>query len=65
MAEYIVPNKDLEGIGDMLGYKELIRCKDCKYWDGHWAGLSFTMCNAFDWKSKAEDFCSFAERKEK
>lgn len=43
----------------------VIRCKDCKYWDGHWAGLNVTMCRAFDWKAKAEDFCSFAERKEK
>jgi hypothetical protein len=33
MTEYIVPNKDLEGIGDMFGYKELIRCKNCKHLD--------------------------------
>ena len=42
----------------------VIRCKDCKYWDDHWAGLNVTKCKAFDWRSKPDDFCSFAERKE-
>lgn len=42
----------------------VIRCKDCKYWDDHWAGLNITKCKAFDWRSKPDDFCSFADRKE-
>ena len=32
MIEYIVPNEDISGVGDMIGYSELIRCKDCIHW---------------------------------
>lgn len=64
MKEYILTEYDtpFTALENVIG--ELIRCKDCKYWDDHWAGLNVTKCKAFDWLSKPDDFCSFAERKE-
>ena len=37
---------------------ELIRCKDCKYWNGEGK-----YCD-YDMSGLREDFCSWAERKE-
>ena len=36
---------------------ELIRCKDCKHYDGR-------PCGKVDWYNSADDFCSRAERRE-
>lgn len=40
---------------------ELIRCKECKYWDGKYHDCSFHD-DGRDWDSN--DYCSRAERKE-
>lgn len=37
---------------------EIIRCKECKFYDGR-------PCGIVDWYNTADDFCSRAERKEK
>lgn len=49
--------------GKRVEFAKVIRCKDCKYFF-HWAELNIIGCKAFDWRSKPDDFCSFAERKE-
>lgn len=36
---------------------ELVRCKDCKHYDGR-------PCGKVDWYNSADDFCSRGERKE-
>lgn len=35
---------------------EIIRCKDCKHYDGR-------PCGIVDWYNTADDFCSRAERR--
>ena len=35
---------------------EIIRCKDCKYYDGN-------PCEIVDYYNTADDFCSYAERR--
>lgn len=35
---------------------EIIRCKDCKYYDG-------SPCEIVDWYNTSDDFCSYAERR--
>jgi hypothetical protein len=64
--EVIVPANDLVCLGkDKL--QELIRCKDCKHWDGHychekWWGNGY---GNYTPPIKDEDgFCDWAERKE-
>ena len=52
-------------------YIDIVRCSECKYWqprafvdiDG---GVYVDICNrpyALDWNVKADDFCSYGERK--
>lgn len=41
---------------------QIIYCAECTHWKHSAVRKS---CEVFDWMSKAEDFCSFAERKEK
>lgn len=64
MREYIVPvaNTDKTNEGMYIGFirtrHELIRCKDCKYYGfNDWLHCPMT-------DSKADDYCSRAERKE-
>ena len=41
---------------------EVVRCKDCVHWK-----KSYTLpprCEVFDWFSKKNDYCSFAEKGE-
>lgn len=66
IKEVIVPADDLVCLGkDTL--QELIRCKDCKHWDGcychnKWWGDGY---GNYTPPIKAEDgFCDWAERKE-
>ena len=40
---------------------ELIRCKDCKHWKH--STIRPNYCDVWDWCNRADDFCSFAERK--
>ena len=54
--------------------KEVVRCKDCKHWDeyhmgsldgpGTGMGVCLEGCNWVDGK-RADDFCSYGERKDK
>lgn len=37
-------------------HPEIIRCKNCKYYDGR-------PCGIVDWYNTADDFCSKAERR--
>lgn len=65
MKEYIVEFGDAlynEETGEAV-FKpkiegELIRCKDCKYWNGEGKYCDYDMSGLRD------DFCSWAERKE-
>ena len=56
MAEYIVKETvyPLATLQEVIG--ELIRCKDCKHYDGR-------PCGIVDWYNTADDFCSRAERR--
>ena len=58
MAEYIVKT-DGDGWGTKAG--ELIRCKDCKYYEGHycWRQMKIYLIRVSDM-----DYCSRGERKE-
>ena len=58
MSEWIV-KQNQDGQLEVVG--ELIRCKDCKYWNGkyHYCGV---IDDFRDWD--AYDYCSIAERKE-
>lgn len=44
---------------------ELVRCKDCKYWDGEKRGQFwyFEQCSLHQHIASCDDFCSFAERR--
>lgn len=39
---------------------EITRCAECIHWKH--SAVRENYCEVFDWLSKAEDFCSFAER---
>lgn len=46
-------------------YDQVIRCKDCKYYDGKWCKLhAISYFDLNDVMKSADDFCSYAERKE-
>lgn len=63
MKELIVPFTDDEFAYHMKHYgeyKELIRCRDCKYYSERWK-----VCKEFDYCQLPEDFyCASAERKD-
>lgn len=67
MAEWILTDKDIGMDGAYYDYPELIRCKDCKHW---YKGLNINYCRIFYddnlklYKSRADDYCSSAERKQ-
>lgn len=69
MAEYIfeIKNAVYNGVTGEVSVKpkcvgELIRCKDCKYWTKPYGWNGF--CD-HGIPAEADDFCSWAERKEK
>lgn len=66
MAEYIVEKKQTSGGWTWAEQKgKLIRCKDCKYYDGKWCKLhAISDFDLNDVMKSADDFCSYAERKE-
>lgn len=43
--------------------QEVIRCKDCKYWENEEDGVGFC-ARTEDWDWDADDFCSRGERAE-
>ena len=62
-AEYEVINKVIDGIEkeQTVDAVSVVRCKDCRH-----RKESYTLpprCEVFDWFSKKNDYCSFAERK--
>ena len=60
MKEYIVPVCDDEkDYGD-----ELIRCKDCKYWDTSKSNIMNHTCYWGYFLKKEDDYCSWAKPKE-
>jgi hypothetical protein len=40
---------------------EIIKCRECIHWKH--SAVRENYCEVFDWMSKADDFCSFAERR--
>lgn len=45
--------------------QDLVRCEDCKYWQDNNGGYPNIECRwGKDETPNADDFCSFAERKE-
>lgn len=62
MREWIVSEEELGVDGAYYSGKELVRCKDCKYyWKNHKDGDSVPVCLA----SPSDDaFCSDGERKD-
>ena len=58
MSEWIV-KQNQDGQLEVVG--ELIRCKDCKHWDGKYHYCEI-IDDSRDWD--AYDYCSIAERKE-
>ena len=44
---------------------EVVRCKDCIHHKHYrFSNEEGDICTVFEWKSKNDDFCSFAERSE-
>ena len=45
---------------------DIIRCKDCKYWEGERRGYFyyFEQCSLHERTASSDDFCSWAERRE-
>ena len=43
---------------------EVVRCKDCKYWQESVDGVSKWCPLLMDKETKADDFCSYGERRE-
>lgn len=43
---------------------EVVRCKDCKYWDKATIRKGFLICPASGMEIMAEDYCSYGKRKE-
>lgn len=70
MAEYIVRETGYPGAVKQEIVGELVRCKDCKYYDPSWTadGRRFDAeCAFHEWyraEPKEDDYCSKGERKE-
>ena len=63
MKDYIVAEKELgpahDYFAELFNARELIRCKDCKYYREN-----RFVCDLTKYASTDVDFCSWAERKE-
>lgn len=56
----ITHGKDVyDGIGVLSAQPEIIRCKECKHYQGE---DSWLHCNRVTWLNGEDDFCSRAER---
>lgn len=62
MKEYIT-GFDKKGFFKWDERQELIRCKDCKWYSGHWC-YRLDMLNPENILVTPDDYCSRAERKE-
>lgn len=63
MAEWVVSDEDLGCDGAYFSYKEIVRCKDCKYWCIH-ERLAIPWCRAMHIDRSEEDFCSYGKKRE-
>lgn len=65
MSEMIVKlNADKVKLHGCEYVRDLIRCKDCKYWQDNNGGYPNTECRwGHDETPDADDFCSYAELK--
>lgn len=65
MSEWIVSDKDLGCDGAYFSYEEVIRCENCKHWEGEKRGKCyyFEQCSLLDIPASSYDFCSHAERR--
>ncbi len=69
--EYIVPigeeakEFDEMFIGVIRRQPQLIRCKDCKCWKPSMTDVTEHVCHWGGFRKNADDYCSWAERKEK
>lgn len=69
-TEYIVPigeealDVDEIFIGVIRRQSELVRCKDCKWWQDKTAYRDYSICVDYGSSMDADDYCSRAERKE-
>lgn len=62
-VEYICLVKRIDGdVAQKTLETELIRCKDCKYYDGRWCKRDTN--DLFHTLVRESDFCSFAEKAE-
>lgn len=64
MSEWIVPDEDIGCDGAYFDYDEVLRCKDCQHYKPFLHKKNRKYCFKFDHVTTANDFCSFAERKE-
>ncbi len=58
MREWIVPTEDIGVDGAYFGYQEILRCRDCKYFNG-----DNEYCD-YETMAISEGFCYLAERKD-
>lgn len=69
MSEWIVSDIDLGCDGAYLSHEEIIRCKDCKWYKTiySWNGKEHHVCvrEANEPVRESDDYCSYAERKDK
>lgn len=56
--------KAIDHVAELLtsAQPEITHCAECRHWKH--SDVSKSCCDVFGWMSKAEDTCSFAERKE-
>lgn len=59
----IVHYKSYNGISFTVERAELVRCKDCKWWDREEHNCAIR--DSYGWEYKPTDYCSYGERKEK
>lgn len=63
--EWIVEANDTEEMADgkFAVIRELVRCKDCKYWKGIPSSNFLEWCNYRVMKTMAEFYCATGERR--
>lgn len=69
MSEWIVSDEDLGCDGAYFNYQEIVRCKDCKLFQpfkGARAKVNTDKsgwCGINDYSVRADDYCSYGERR--
>lgn len=71
MSDYIKREDVLQAIAGLLNVTEqidsadvvqVVRCKDCKWWDSE--DHECTVRDSYGWDYKPTDYCSYGERKD-